>query len=102
MNKTSAPNRPDKVKIGRTEVNVFKNEFNPQTRKETIKKIHQGIVVQNFGAFVRVYNNAKIEDGGDVNQLCAELYPLDSRACWCELVGTRDEDNKFYIAPELR
>lgn len=84
------------IKNGITEVIVKRREENGST-----KTIHKGIVVQQTtGGFLRVYNPAPVEKGGDTSQENAEWFPSEGRACWCEVVGQRA--TKLQISPVLR
>jgi hypothetical protein len=91
-----------KILTGRTEVRVMRKNINEQTRRESVDQIHEGIVVQNLGAFVRVFNPMSPEKGGDVSQVNAEIFPVTSKRCWIEPVGERSESRTWPIAPELR
>lgn len=77
------------VKLGRTVMAVFRKDINDQTGRETINKVHEGIVVQDCGPFVRLYNHAPLDKGGDTTAEACELFPLRSRRMWCETVGER-------------
>jgi len=87
--------------VGRTCVRVMKKEINERTKKETILKIHEGIVVQNNNdAFVRVYSNAPLDKGGDVSPETSELFPVTSKCLWVEVTNELVRD--FPIPPALR
>ena len=94
------PSEPISVNVGFTCVRVMKREVNEQTRKEKIVTLHEGIVVQNNGSFVRVFNPAPIEKGGDQNPEVSELFPLLSHRVWCEKISERP--TAFPIPPSLR
>jgi hypothetical protein len=88
--------------FGRTKVVVKKREINEKTRREEIKTIHQGIVVSRTSCFLRVYSPQLAKDGGDTSQENAELFPMESKNCWCEYAGTLEADRALTISPLLR
>lgn len=68
---------------GQTEVIVKK-----RSEDGKIGTIHRGIVVQQTAqGWVRVYNPTP--KTGDVSPETSEWFPLQSRNCWCEIVGQR-------------
>ena len=87
------------IKVGHTCVRVMRKDINDQGR-ETISKIHEGIVIQDCNTFVRVYSPAPVDKGGDVSPEAAQTYPLDGRRMWCEFVC--DRATKFPIPPVFR
>lgn len=99
-NNNHKPEEPIKVNIGKTCVRVMRRDINEQTRKEKIIKVHEGIVVQDTGPFVRVFNPAPIDKGGDVSPETSELFPLLSPRVWCETVA--EKSTSFPIPPLLR
>lgn len=64
-------------------------EANEVTGKETTRELHKGIVVQHFGASVRVYNNAPLDKGGDVMPETSEIFSLNGRRQWCEVISEK-------------
>jgi hypothetical protein len=78
----------------------MKREVDERTRKERIVKLHEGIVVQDNGSFVRVFNPAPRDKGGDLNPETSELFPLESARVWCE--KTSERSTAFPIPPALR
>jgi hypothetical protein len=97
MNK---PTEPIKVNVGTTCVRVMRVNINEQTKQTKIVTIHEGIVVQDNGSFVRVFNPAPRDKGGDLNPETSELFPLLSARCWCE--KTAERSTPFPIPPALR
>ena len=93
------PSTPN-IRVGHTCVRVMKKEVDERTRKERIVKIHEGIVVQDNGSFVRVYNPAPRDKGGDLTPETSELFPLESARVWCEKISERS--TAFPIPPALR
>ena len=91
---------PFKVNVGKTIVRVMKLDINESTKKETIIKLHEGIVVQDNHSFVRVFSNAPIDKGGDLSPETSELFPLMSKRIWCEHVSERSV--AYPIPPALR
>ena len=73
------------IKLGQTYVNVFRLDVDERTKKETTQKIHEGIVLQNKGSFVRVYNPAPVAKGGDTAPEASELFPVKAKRMWCEV-----------------
>jgi len=94
MNQRSFP-----INVGRTVVRVLRREPDINGR-ERILKVHDGIVIQDLGAFVRVYSHAPIDKGGDLSPEVAQEYPLTSPRVWCEHVSERSTD--FPIPPLFR
>jgi hypothetical protein len=88
------------LRVGRTCMRVMKREIDERTRKEKIVKVHEGIVVQDNGCFVRIYNPAPRDKGGDLSPETAELFPLTSSRVWCEKIT--DRSVSFPIPPALR
>lgn len=92
-------NKPD-IKVGITCVCVMKREIDERTKREKIVKLHEGIVVQDFGSFVRVFNPLAPDKGGDLSPETSEQFPLVSARVWCEVIGERS--TAFPIPPLLR
>jgi len=67
---------------GLTRVAVMQRFIDEHTKRETITQIHEGIVVQNCGAFVRVFNPEK--GSGDSSQETARLYAVAGKDSWVE------------------
>jgi hypothetical protein len=80
----------------------MKRVTDPVTKRETITRIHEGIVIQDCGTFARVYNNAPRDKGGDVSPETCEMFPILSPACWMEVTSEKDVDNAFPIPPVFR
>jgi len=99
MNETK-PTEPIKVCVGKTCVRVMRLEVNERTKQEKIVKIHEGIVVQDNSSFVRVFNPAPRDKGGDLSPETSELFPLLSPRLWCE--KTAERSTAFPIPPALR
>ena len=97
MNK---PTEPIKVNVGTTCFKVWRRNINEMTGKEQIVVAHEGIVVQDNGSFVRVFNPAPRDKGGDLNPETSELFPLLSERCWCE--KTAERSTAFPIPSLLR
>ncbi len=91
--------RPDII-VGRTEVRVKKVEV--LNGHESTKEVSRGVVVRDFGAFVQVFNYADLNDGGDVSIYSSETFPVLSRACWIEVVKTRDEKDALRIPADMK
>lgn len=75
--------------VGKAVVRVMRRSVDDHTGKEKVDQIHEGIVVENIGNNVRVFNPKPQDKGGDVSPEAAELFPLDSKLLWCELVSER-------------
>lgn len=69
------------VKLGQTVVRVMRKNINELTGKEQTVKVNEGVIVQDNGSFVRVYNNAPREKGGDLSPETSEMVPVFSPAC---------------------
>lgn len=67
---------------GLSRVVVMQRNVDEVTKRETIAQIHEGVVVQNCGAFVRVFNPEK--GGGDAMQETARLYAVAGLNSWIE------------------
>jgi hypothetical protein len=76
-------------RVGYTTVKVFRKDFNEQTRKETTRQIHEGIVVDRNSLMVRVFNPAPQDKGGDISPEMSQMFPITSARCWCEVTGQR-------------
>jgi hypothetical protein len=94
------PSEPIGRTVGKTCVRVMKIEMNEKTRKTNVVKIHEGIIVQDTGPFVRVYNPAPLDKGGDVSPETSELFAVLSPRIWCEVMSERS--TAFQIPPVLR
>jgi hypothetical protein len=88
------------IKVGHTCVRVMRKDINERDGRETVVKIHEGVVIQDCTSFVRVYSPAPIDKGGDVSPEAAQTYPLKSKRMWCEFVCERA--TKFPIPPLFR
>jgi hypothetical protein len=88
------------IKVGQTILRVMRKDINEQTGRETITKIHEGVVIQDCGPFVRVYSNAPVDKGGDASPQVAQLFPLTSKRMWCEWVS--EKSTIFPTPPEFR
>lgn len=62
-------------------------EVNEQTGRESTRKAHEGVVLQDLGSFVRVFNPEPPNKGGDVSPEVAEIFPVRSPRCWIEVIG---------------
>lgn len=87
---------------GQTIVRVMRREVNELSGREQIKKVHEGIVVQRTTSFVRVFNPAPINKGGDLSPETSETFPVISNRVWCEITGFKKNGNSFPIPPTLR
>lgn len=96
----TAPEHAPYVRVGFTCMRVMKRKIDERTRKENIVKIHEGIVVQDNGSFVRVFNPMPKDKGGDLSPETSELFPLNSSQVWCEKLS--DRPTAFPIPPALR
>jgi len=90
---------PD-IRVGKTCVQVMKRHIDERTKKEKIIKLHEGIVVQNFGPFVRVFNPVSPDRGGDLSPEMSQCFPLQSKCIWCEIISQRE--TAIPIPPLLR
>jgi hypothetical protein len=87
------------VKLGQTCVRVMRKEINERTQQVKIVQAHEGIVVQDNGSFVRVFNPAPLDKGGDASQESSELFPWTSNRVWCEI--TSERSRAYPISPAL-
>jgi len=85
----------ENIVVGQTRVNVFKREVNDMTGKEKITKIKTGVIIQDFGTFVRVFDNRSTKDGGDPHQN-VEVFAVAGKNIWCEYL---DELKPFNAVP---
>ena len=90
----------EKINVGKTCVRVMRVTIDERTHKQTTIVVHEGIVVQNRGPFVRVFNPAPRDKGGDISPEMSETFPLSGDRCWCEHTGERKV--AFPIPPALR
>ena len=67
----------------------MKREIDERTKRERIVKLHEGIVIQDFGSFVRVFNPMAPDKGGDLSPEMSQSYPLVSHRMWCEVISER-------------
>lgn len=75
-------------------------ELNERTGATKIVQRHEGIVVQTTSSFVRVFNPAPLDKGGDVSPEMSELFPITSKRCWVEV--TSERSRAYPIPPALR
>jgi len=87
-------NTEQKTVVGKTQVRVMRRD------PKEINQIHGGIVVQDCGSFLRVFNPNPVSKGGDVNPESSELFPVAGRKIWCEWMTQRE--TAFPIPPVLR
>lgn len=85
---------------GITCVRVMRREIHEGTKKELIRECHSGIVVQTTTSFVRVFNPAPIDKGGDPSPEYSQWFPVSSPRCWVEITTNRKE--AFPIPATLR
>lgn len=93
-------NGAPKLMVGHSHVKVMRLNINERTKKQEVVQVHEGIVVQDLGSFVRVYSNAPIEKGGDVSHEFAQIFPVKSNRVWCDLVSHKE--NAVPLAPLFR
>lgn len=93
-------NSPFAITVGHTCVAVYRKETDERTGRFTITRIHEGVVVQDCGPFVRVFNASPRDKGGDATPDVCELLPVNSPNCWMELLSERKVG--FPIPPTLR
>ncbi len=62
-------------------------EVNEQTGRETVRKAHEGVVMQDLGSFVRVFNPEPPSKGGDISAEVSEIFPVRSPRSWVEVMG---------------
>lgn len=79
--------------IGRTTVKVLKRDENNNVPHE----LHRGVVVQDLGAFLRVFNPSNPDQGGDYDPLCSELFPVSSKRVFIEKTGELKENQAIKI-----
>lgn len=79
----------EQIKLGITRVAVIRKDVDERTKRETITRIHEGVIVQNRGAFVRVFSDRPRDKGGDVSPESSELFPVSSACCWLEQLSDR-------------
>lgn len=75
-------------RVGFTTVEVHRtvvDERNGRVLDDII--IHKGVIVQETSSFVRVFNNAPRDKGGDPNPEIAELFPVASSRVWVRQTG---------------
>lgn len=72
---------------GVTQVKVFRKDVDERTRRETIRQIHEGVVLGQTSKYVRVYNPLAPDSGGDISPELAQLFPISSPCCWIEIIG---------------
>ena len=81
--------------IGKTTVKVFRKDVDQRTGRETVKLIHEGIVLgmnkdrNHVPLMVRVFNPAPIDKGGDISPEFSQLFPVNAANCWCEISGNK-------------
>jgi len=90
------------VKAGQTEVAVWRVEEDGKGGFKAPCIIHKGFVIQNCGSFVRVFSPKKRDQGGDLNPIVSELFPVAGKRSWIEVVGERKPVDAFPIPCELR
>ena len=83
------PEMPIPVTVGKTLVRVMRLDINEQTGHERVVQIDEGVVVQDNMSFVRVFNPAPPDKGGDTVPEVGEMFPLLSHRLWCEAAGER-------------
>jgi hypothetical protein len=81
---------PTALVNGETQVKVFRKDVDERTRRETIKQIHEGIVLSQTNKFARVYNPLAPNVGGDLNPEVSQQFPISSPRCWIEIIGKQD------------
>jgi hypothetical protein len=86
--------------VGRTKVRVMRKE--EQNGKDVVREAHRGVIVGQTNRFVRVFNPGPRDKGGDVSAQTSELFPLQGRRCWVEIVGELSEDRAIQVPAELR
>lgn len=80
---------PIKVVAGKTCVKVMRIDIDERTKRERTIQAHEGIVVQDLGSFIRVYNPAPLDKGGDVSPETSQCYPVLAKRMWCEVTSTK-------------
>lgn len=99
MNETK-PSQPINIEVGKTCVRVLRVEQDERTKREKTVVCHEGIVVQDQGSFVRVFNPGPVDKGGDISPEMSQSFPVLARRMWCELVSVKDR--AFPIPAVLR
>lgn len=85
---------------GYSVVKVMKEITDETTGATKVECIHEGIVVQNLGTQVRVFDNSPREQGGDVDPSTAEIFAINGRKIWVEFVKNLRE--QFKVSSALR
>lgn len=75
--------------VGITCVAVFREDIDEHTKRVTVSQIHDGIVVQDLGTQVRVFNPGPRDKGGDATQETSEVFALQGARIWCEPLEPR-------------
>lgn len=99
MNDTK-PSEPIRINVGKTCVRVMRVEQDERTKREKTVKCHEGIVVQDCGSFIRVFNPAPLDKGGDISPEMSQMFPLLAHRMWCELLS--EKATAFPIPAVLR
>lgn len=86
------------LKVGLSKVNVFRKDIDERTGRETITKIHSGIVLSVGSAFARVFNPAPVSQGGDISPELSQSYPFESKRMWLESAGELKTPMKIPVA----
>ena len=81
-----------KIVLGRTLVECFRVDESGE--KEVVVK--QGVVTQNCGTFVRVYDPRPVSKGGD-SHICGEFFPLEGKRSYTRVVGELKERDAFRV-----
>lgn len=87
----------DNVNLGLTVVRVMHKKSSDKSDKESIKEVHRGVVVQNLGNFLRVFDNREPKDGGDYDPLFSELFPVESKCSYIEVLAELKPHQKVKI-----
>ena len=98
MIKTHSTN-PDgsaKILLGRTMVEYFK--ISEDEKSETVAK--QGVVIGNYGSFLRILDFRPVSKGGD-SWVGGEVLPLNSKRGYIRIVSELREDDAIKIAPSF-
>ena len=88
--------------VGRTIAKVTRVNVNEATRRESVDIIHEGIVVQKTSSCLRIYKDAPSAKGGDTSPENSELFPINGKRCFCDVVDTLPENKAMTIPPTIR
>ena len=86
------PDGSPKILLGRTMVECYQIDENGE--KEVM--IKQGVVTQNFGTFLRVYDPRPVSKNGD-SHIVGEIMPVMGKRSYTRIVGELKERDAFRV-----